>query len=342
MPDAPDLDRKIALLLNGRRLEKETLQAPFKTQRDVAEKLQLDPADLTRCMKEQRIPTSRIPGFLGFFELTVPEWGRKTESDMTEEETAWIKLAQEPYAAFCARVRLAGGDDFSGEAGKTWRSFVDSLGKTRLPPANSKAFEIVARSREEWRQPPPGPGAVRMLPPGARDPAKIRPAHLPLVHAGDLARIFLDTRVALPKRNVEADGAYVFLFQDVVISRRRHILPLVPYPSGSSVIMPSEKLKGGRDGDPVLQVPLPGGKEGFMEIPSGWGVRRSIFAVVTDRMLDEEILCESRTQEQLQIERLDLLAARFADEALWPQGSYAVWELEYAVEEGHGDNGRRY
>jgi hypothetical protein len=328
--DLPDLRQKINLLLEGRVPRGGRLRPIFTKQGIVAEELGLAPAELCKAIASGRLSTAKVPGLLRLFELDVGDW----VVPETEEDRHWLRLAQESIDAFRARVRLAGGDDFSGGSGGTWDRFVVGLrGAARCTPSNPNSFKIVARDREDWLNPRPS-AAKRMGPPGDAFHGGSRLPSLPVLRAGQFAKVFLDTQAALPQRNVRVDGAYVFLFQDVVIDRSRHIAPLVPFPPDSTLAMPGERVAGGGDCDTLMQVPLPRGPEQFLEIYADWGSLRSLVAIVTDRTLDEEIVVESRGRRQLQLERLDLLAARLADKQAWPEGSYTVWELQYKVEQG--------
>lgn len=327
--ELPDLRQKIGLLLEGRVPRDGRLRPLFPKQSIIAEEMRMDPAELSKAMSSGRLSTAKVPELLRLFKLDVGDW----VVPETAEDRLWMGMAREPIDAFRARVRLAGGDDFSGGGGGNWDRFM--LGQRlneRSTPADPNSFRIVARDRGDWLHPRAPAGAPRMGPPGDAWHAGARPPRLPVLQAGQLALVFLDTQAALPRRNVAAHGAFVFLFQDVVIDRTRHIAPLVPFPAGSTLAMPDEHIAGGPGHDPILQVPLPRGREQFLEIYADWGSLRSLVAVVTDRRLDEEILIDSRCQRQLRLERLDLLAARLGRKQDWPEDSYTVWELNYKVE----------
>ncbi len=322
--DLPDLRQKIDLLL----------EAPpggrprFFKHSAVAAAMGLDPTDLSRALGSQRLSTARVAPFLRLFGLEPGDW----LLPQTAAEKAWLELAQEPVEAFRARLRLAGGPALGPPAGSLWEAFIDRLRQARVSaPAAAHCFSIVARDRQDWLQPPAATTGARMGPPGDPWRAGAQAGGLPVLRAGQFAKVFLDTQAALPRRNVAGDGAWVFLFQDVVVDRRRLIAPLVPFPGGSVLAMPDERVGGG-GAEPLLQVPLPRGAEQFLEIYAEWGRLRSLVAVVSSRPLDEEILAQSRQQRQIGLERLDLLAARLADTRRWPAGSYAVWELQYKVE----------
>ena len=327
--ELPDLRRKIGLLLEGRVPREGRLQAVFTKQSLIAQELGLDPAELSKAMTAGRLSTAKVAPLLRLFRLDVGDW----VVPETEEDHHWLRLAQEPIDAFRARVRLAGGDDYGGVCGATWDRFIaERRAAERCTPGQPNSFKIVARDPAEWRSPRPAATAPRLGPPGEALPDGASHAGLPVLRAGQWAKVFLDTQAALPQRNVSAAGAYVFVFQDVVIDRTRHIAPLVPFPDDSTLAMPGEFVAGGRGADPIVQVPLPRGREQFLEIYADWGSLRSLVAVVSDRRLDEEIMLDSRSRRQLRLERLDLLAARLADRQAWPPGSYAVWELHYKVE----------
>ena len=320
----PDLKLKIEQLLHGC-LDRDG-RPRFPMQCLLAEALDLDPAQLSRALHSGKLSTARVPALLKLYELDAGDWMYPS----TEADRRWLALALEPFRAFCARVRLAGGDDHADEGGRTWDRFAGDLRRTaRTTPSNSNSFRLVAHDAADWRHPHDA-AAKRMGPSGEGSLHGRHHEGLPTVRAGQWAKVFLDTRAALPQRNVRAKGAWVFAFQDVVVDRRRHIAPLVPFPADSALAMPDEHVGGGAD--TLLQVPLPRGREQFLEIYADWGSLRSLVAVVTERPIDEEIITESRHHRQLQLERLDLLAARLTDRKAWPEGSFTVWELQYKVE----------
>jgi hypothetical protein len=326
----PELRRKIGLLLDGRTPRNGAMRPVFNKQSIIAQGMGLDPSELSKAMAHDRLSTIRVAAFLRLFKLDVADW----IVPQTSEDRHWLELAQEPLDAFCARVRLAGGDDYTGRAGDTWDRFMADLKSTgRCTPKDAGAFMIDARDPQDWLHPTPGAHGQRMGP--RSDPlAEVRhDPGLPLVRAGQWARVYLNVMHALRERHVMQAGAYIFIFQDVLIDRTRHIAPLVPFPPDCAVTMPGERVHGiAEGGDPLVQVPLPSGQEQFLEIYSNWGLKRSLVAVVSDRPLDEEVLLDSRSQRQICLERLDLLAARLVDPQRFPAGSYVVWKLEYAVE----------
>lgn len=327
--DLPDLRQKISLLLEGHEPRDGRMRPVFTKQSIIANEMALDPAELSKAMAGARLSSAKVPALLRLFKLDVADW----IVPQTDEDRHWQSLAQEPLHAFKARVRLAGGDDFSGGSGSTWDRFMAGLRQAgRSTPGHPNSFKIVAHDRHEWQSPKLSTQVARLGPPD--DPlrhAGNQPG-LPVLQAGQWAKVFLDTQAALPHRNVGVTGAYVFVFQDVVVDRTRHIAPLVPFPQDSALAMPGEHVAGGRDFDPLVQVPLPRGAAQFLEIYAEWGSLRSLVAVVTDRGLEDEILLDSRSKRQLSPERLDLLASRLADVKAWPPGSFTVWELNYRVE----------
>jgi hypothetical protein len=324
--ELPDPRDKIKLLLEGRVPRDGRLRPVFTKQSVIAQEMGLDPSELSKAMAVGRMSSAKVPELLRLFKLDVADW----VVPQTDEDRHWMLLAQEPIDAFRARVRLAGGDDYAGVSGVTWNRFITALrAAQRCTPGNPNSFRIVARDRKEWQTPPPAPAAPRLGPQADPFHAVQRRAGLPVMRAGHWAKVFLDTQAALPHRHVAAAGAYVFLFQDVLIDRTRHIAPLVPFPPDGALAMPGERVDGG---EPLVQVPLPRGAEQFLEVYAEWGSLRSLVAVVTDRRLDEEILLDSRCRRQLRLERLDLLAARLADRRAWPPGSHTIWELQYQVD----------
>ena len=329
--ELPDLRSKIRLLLEGRVPRDGRLRPVFAKQSIIAQEMGLDPAELSKAMANARLSSAKVPELLRLFKLDVADW----VVPRSDEDHHWMRLAQEPIDAFRARVRLAGGDDYAGASGAIWDRFIAGLrADQRCTPRPAHSFTIVARERKDWHSPMPVVNAQRLGPQHEALFGAPRRSSLPVVRAGQWARVFLDTRAALPRRHVDAAGAYVFVFQDVVVDRTRHIAPLVPFPPDSALAMPDERVASG---DPVVQVPLPHGTEQFLEVYADWGSLRSLVAVVTDRRLDEEILLDSRSRRQLRLERLDLLAARLADAREWPPGSHTVWELQYQVEPANND-----
>ena len=322
-----DQQRKLRLVLE--RIRTPTGELRFPTHAALAKALGLHPADLSKVMNGAPLSSTRIPALLRLFDLDVDDNVAELEGEAVAQ--AWMDLACEPFDAFRARVRLAGGDDHCGEAGGTWDDFMRRLrGGGAASPAN-RAFTLTARDEGDWLRPPPL-DANRMGP-RRHQSGDNRAPHEPLiVHAGHLARVFLDAQAALPRRPVSRRGAHVFIFQDVLVGKQRRIAALVPYPDGRGLEMPSGHIVSGSE--PVLQVPTPRGREQFLEIYPDWGSRRSLVAVVTDRPLDAEIIDESRRHDMMQIERVDLLAARLEDRDRWPDGSWTVWELPYQVVAG--------
>lgn len=320
----PDLALKIERLLrhcmdaHGRR--RYTLQS------QLAEAMGMDPAQLSTAVHTGQLSTANMPALLDMYGLDAGSW----LFPANEAERRWLTLVLEPFDAFCARVRLAGGDDYAERAGSTWDHFIECFRVASLTmPTDSEKFCIIARDALDWHGFHVGANK-RMGPPGEAGVIASRRLLLPTVRVGQLAKVYLDTRAALPQRDVRARGAWVFMFQDVVVDRKRHIAPLVPFPAGTALNMPEEHIGAGQD--TLLQVPLPRGVDQFLEIYADWGSLRSLIAVVTDRPLDDEIVSEGRSFRQLQLERLDLLAARLTNRKAWPAGSFNVWELQYRVD----------
>ena len=320
----PELEAKIKLLKDAPMvMENGIVRARFSTQKAVAQELHMHEADLSKAIAAQELSTEKIPALLGLFGLKY------------KDQKECLELAQEPLAAFLPRVALARGRNYvAPPEGKAWNDFCDRLHMSRGPlgPADTRSFELEAKSREEWRRPL---GLTRMLVPEQPDPARMHSKNLLVVHEGDAARLYLNVAAALSKPR-PLDGRvclFLFLFQDVVINRERQIIPMVPCPDESRARFPGERVPSDVHTKTMqLPLPLPGGEESFFDIPAGWGSDRTIWAVITDRQLENEIVGEGRREWRLEIESLDLLAARLSDPKRCPPGSYAVWKLRYAVE----------
>lgn len=331
--EVPDLRQKIDLLVGTQSNADMSSRPPFGKQGAVAAALGWnDGAPLAKAIASNQISSSKVPALLRLFGIhQVRDW----IVPETPQDRFWMALLQEPFDAFCARICLAGGDCFAGDVGSTWDRFLGvQRRRWRTTAPGAKPLRIVARSIEGWQNIARSSGSDRLWPPGAPDPAEAYPTRMPLLHVGDLVRVYLDTRTAPLERAATQFGAYVFLFHDVVIRQRRSILPLVPFPPGSQLVMPGERIEGGLNGDPVLQIPVPRGEHQFLTVPQKWGSIRTMVAVVTDRPLDDEVLEDARSQHEIRLERLDLLAARLSNEAQWQQRNYAVFDVQYAVDEG--------
>ncbi len=316
-----DLRRKLVWLLEHSRTPDG--QRRFANHRALADALAMNEADLSRAIGTESMSTSRLPPLLELFDLDAGTW----KLPVTASDAYWEQLALEPFDAFRARVRLAGGDDFGTDGGSTWDRF---LASSRITP-EARHFTIVARDEAEWARPRHAAqhaSHARMGPPRTSPTTAAAAAKTLVLHPGQMARVYLDAAAALPARRVHERGAHVFVFQDVIVGRRRCIASLVPFPDGRGLVMPDGRIDPGPG---LVEVPVPRGAQQFLEIYPDWGTQRSLVAVITDRPLDEEIVAESRRHDMMQIERLDLLAARLSDRDAWPDGSWAVWELVYKV-----------
>lgn len=344
-----DFRKKIDLLLNAKKLENGQLTPKFpRGKAQIAETIGIDPTELS---KEDQLPAAHAGKFLGlFFEVDGKKDDRIPDSldPNCEGHRPWLDLLAQPVTLFRALVRLNDGDDFAGEAGSIWDEFIqDRRARQCLAPPAKTSFKIVAKSLDEWRHPvSSGAGATghRMLPPGVADPLKNVPRGIPVVKAGHRAKIVLDIADAWPNDNVLWDGAYIFMAQDILISRRRYAIPLVPAPAGSQASMPGHRWQPAREGadssELVVPIPAPAGAEGseaelaqYLEIPSGWGSRRLLYAIVSEFPLPDAVIAASTRENPMAIEYLDLIAATLQE----AKGKYVVWELDYAVDEGNGN-----
>lgn len=340
-----DFQEKIYLLVNAKELKQGQLTPKFpRGKAEIAETLGIHPGEFS---KGEEFAAKHAGNFLRlFFEgnASIPD----SLDPKCEGHRPWLDLLAQPVTLFRALVRLDGGDDFSGEAGSIWDEFIqDRRARQCLAPPGKNSFKIVAKSLDEWRHPvSSGAGATghRMLPPGVADPLKHVPRGIPVVKAGHRAKIVLDIADAWPNDNVLWDGAYIFMAQDILISRKRYVIPLVPAPAGSQASMPGHHWQPAREGadSSVLVVPrsAPAGAEGseaeaaqYLEIPSGWGSRRLLYAIVSEFPLPEAVIAASTRENPMAIEYLDLIAATLQE----AKGKYVVWELDYAVDEGNGN-----
>ncbi len=183
--DLPDLRQKISLLLEGHEPRDGRMRPVFTKQSIIANEMGLDPAELSKAMAGARLSSAKVPALLRLFKLDVADW----IVPQTDEDRHWQSLAQEPLHAFKARVRLAGGDDFSGGSGSTWDRFMAGLRQAgRSTPGHPNSFKILAHDRHEWQSPKLSTQVARLGPPD--DPLR-HAGHqpgLPVLRAGQWAK----------------------------------------------------------------------------------------------------------------------------------------------------------
>lgn len=321
----PDLRAKLDLLKAARRTARDgTVRHPYPSDREIARAmphaegggLVMDPGTFSKAADHEKLSLNYLPAFLRLF--AIPGVPDILDSARTED-AHWIALAQEPIDAFRARVRLSDGDSYLGSPGALWDAFCARAPGLEVDGARRGHLALHAVDRPD----PLRGGLMRTLPQGAPNPVRDEADPIFTCRAGDrVGFVFSLAGLLRP----EPRGYHVFAFHDVRVDEGRYFVPLVPFPPTEGTIMPRIPTR-----DAILEVPENPHAGNCLVVPDNWGTLRTVVAVVTGKALEDEILEDSRTDFQIRYERLDLLAARLADAARWPAGSFAILRFQYRV-----------
>lgn len=336
----PDLPHKVRLLYGHTRyVDPQGKRVPIHCQRDLAQALGLDPAELSRAINGQSrratplatsgatasfdyqisdgsidsyLPRNTLAKFLRLFDLpAVPE--------TVQAGDEWEKLVVFPIERFCAEVKQRGGRDFLSSS---WDLLVASAQREH-PQWRQEAGHLTVQSAPaaQWRKTTqPGTG-LRFLAKGQPNPAANEVSDLPRHSVGEWARIELAVDDVLRERPL-----HVLMFQDVVIDAdsRRRFIPLLPSPP-TEFVMPKPILD-----QPGAYLYLPRedthGEAQYFEVPAGWGARRRVTAVVTQKPVAADIYAPAAHGWEIGSARLERLAQRLGHQAY---GAWALFTYDY-------------
>ncbi|KFB73891.1 MAG: hypothetical protein AW09_000831 [Candidatus Accumulibacter phosphatis] len=257
-----------------------------------------------------------LPRFLRLFGLKVP--------DRLAPDDLWRKLAALPFEEFLAEVKRRGGLEFLRSP---WDRFVAAHSHRLDPPGGGErageknaveGLTIESKAAADWRR---ARRNDRFIAPGQPDPAA-EESDLPVHYVGDRARITLAVGRAVRERPL-----HVFVFQDVVIDGRRRFIPLLPAPP-ADFVMPKPLLPNPDLHDDVLLLPCGGTPDNpqVFEVPSAWGLRRRLTAVVAQKAMGAEFYEAQRDQWEIAPERLDRLAEGLESRVY---GAWALFVYDY-------------
>lgn len=337
-----DLPDKVRLLYGHTHdVDPQGKKVPIHCQRDLAQALGLDPADLSRAIKGQirrstplatsaapasfdyqksdgstdpYLPRKMLPKFLHLFGLAdVPE--------QVQAGDEWEQLVVHPIERFCTEVKQRGGRDFLSSP---WDLLVASALRAH-PQWRQEEEHLTVQSAPaaDWRKTTQPGAGLRFLAKGQPNPATNAVSDLPHLQAGDWARIELYVGDDV----LSEHPLYVLMFQDVVLDgdARRRFIPLLPSPP-SEFVMPNAILD-----QPGACLALPGedthGEAQYFEIPAGWGARRRVTAVVTQKPVAADIYAPEHGWE-IGPARLERLAQRLGHQAY---GAWALFTYDYLV-----------
>lgn len=286
----------------------------FRNDGDLVRAMSWNHQDFCHAISNKQLPRSRIPSFLRLF--TVPG-----VPDKVEDDDEWDALARKPLLAFCAEVASRGGVDVLS---CPWDRFVaDATAGNSNPGEEGRLlieaapFALWHRSAESFRQPHRA---------GSTENAATA---LQVLQVGHRARVALDIGSSINWR-----PAHVFLFQDVIIDadHRRRFIPMLPAPEvAHGFVMPEPLIVQGKD---YLYLPLGDrktGELGLFAVPAGWGFRRRLVAVVTEKPVVPEIYNPSEKEWEIHPNRLDNLVVQLSH-----MNKFGAWHLfvfDYLVSE---------
>ncbi|KFB69639.1 hypothetical protein [Candidatus Accumulibacter vicinus] len=339
----PHLLEKVRLLYgNATYRTNQGSTAPLLNQKQLAQALEIDAGDLSRALtgniKAVSTPVDHVseglrvdvdgnlppflpgrvlPHFLRLF-------GLEKVPDRLAPDDPWRKVAALPFEEFLAEVKRRGGLEFLRSP---WDRFVAARFRPLDPPeGKDKAGEkktvegltIESRVAADWRR---ARRDDRLLAPGQPNPAA-EESNLPVHYVGDRARITLAVGQTVRERPL-----HVFIFQDVVIDGRRRFIPLLPAPS-AGFVMPKPLLPNPDLHDDFLLLPCGGTPDNpqLFEVPSAWGLRRRLTAVVAQKAMGADVYDARRDQWEIAPERLDRLAERLESRAY---GAWALFVQDY-------------
>ena len=293
----------------------------IKLDKSIASLIGLSAPQLTRVrMGEDDLPARAAAELLRLFGLDCPDAiDARDHSHLT-----YLKLLQADMDNFIVELRTLGADipSTAPAVGDLWNKLVRIADQRNATARNYIALNPIDRARDL----PVGP--TRCLPPGVSN--VVKPRDFPVVKVGE--RISYVVGLAGFEPSVAAGEVHLCGFHSGVDSGRPLHVPMLPTPWGD--VERDGPLN--RKWSLAVEIPHRPNAERCFVVSGEWGPTISAHVLVTRTPMDDHILRVFGSNERLDAEFLDLIAARLMDQARRPAGSWTLLRTSFNVADAPG------